>query len=298
MASRDVQHLGKLEGVRTGVARKGGAFEADGLDLAAARVSSAPQARSPVFVAVQLGRDVQVVRSDLNVRLTGGPIFTLADRVTAKGQIDLPQGGTLDVKGKTFTIDYGTITFVDDPSNPQIVLRASWQAQDAQKTIVLANFVGPLKTAKLTLDSEPKLPDQQQILSLILYGTTDENTSSNTASSAQGAAAQGVAGNAISGQVNQALGGVNQALEGLGLQSSIATKIDTSQTSPRPEVEVQIARDLSLQVAAVLGVPAPGTNPDHYLFTVGWRFLHHWSLETTRGDQGTSILDVVWQRRY
>jgi hypothetical protein len=61
---------------------------------------------------------------------------------------------------------------------------------------------------------------------------------------------------------------------------------------------VQIARDLTVQLAAVLGIIPPGVNPDRYLLTLGWRFLQRWSLEMTMGDQGTSILDVVWQRRY
>jgi hypothetical protein len=32
--------------------------------------------------------------------------------------------------------------------------------------------------------------------------------------------------------------------------------------------------------------------------TLNWRFLRKWSLETTVGDAGTSILDLVWQHRY
>ena len=82
---------------------------------------------------------------------------------------------------------------------------------------------------------------------------------------------------------------------GLG---SITTKVDTSQVNPRPEVEVQIARDLSLQVARVIGLPPPGANPDLTLLTLDWRFLRKWSLETTVGDAGTSILDLLWQHRY
>ena len=34
------------------------------------------------------------------------------------------------------------------------------------------------------------------------------------------------------------------------------------------------------------------------LFTLDWRFLRKWSLETTVGDAGTSILDLIWQHRY
>ena len=61
---------------------------------------------------------------------------------------------------------------------------------------------------------------------------------------------------------------------------------------------MQIARDISLQIAVVLGQPPPGVNPDRTLFTLDWRFLSKWSLATTVGDAGTTIFDLLWQRRY
>ena len=78
----------------------------------------------------------------------------------------------------------------------------------------------------------------------------------------------------------------------------MTTKIDTSETNPKPEVEVQIANDLSLQIAVVLGVPPPGVNPDHTLFTLDWRFASKWSLASTVGDAGTTVFDMLWKKRY
>ena len=90
---------------------------------------------------------------------------------------------------------------------------------------------------------------------------------------------------------------LNRALDSLGIAGGISTKIDTSQVIPRPEVEVQNARDISIQVAWVLGTPPPGVNDTTYV-TLNWHFLRQWSLETTVGDAGTSVLDVVWRHRY
>jgi autotransporter translocation and assembly factor TamB len=157
--------------------------------------------------------------------------------------------------------------------------------------------VGPLKTAKVTLRSEPTL-SQSEILSLILFGTSDVNSSTSGTGSPEATGAASVAGGAATAPINRALGGVNRMLDNFGLVGGISTKIDTSTTSPRPEVEIQIARDISLQIAWVLGVPPPGTNPDSTLATVSWRFLRKWSLVTTVGDAGTSIVDLVWQKRY
>jgi hypothetical protein len=39
-------------------------------------------------------------------------------------------------------------------------------------------------------------------------------------------------------------------------------------------------------------------NPDHTLLTIDWRFLTKWSLASTVGDAGTTIFDLLWQRRY
>ncbi len=292
--THDVQALGDLEGVTTGVLRGPSDFVEVPLDATFASAGVGPPPK-PIKIALRLGGDVEVSRgNDLDVRLEGQPIVTIAQDVRVTGQIRLLRG-TIDIYGKPFDIENGAVTFVvgDDPSNPQVVLTAGWTAQDG--TRVYADFVGPLKTGKVTLRSEPALASQNDILSLILFGTTEADT---TDANQQASTFAGAAGGAATAPINRALSGVNRALDNLGLAGGITTKIDTSQTNPRPEVELQIARDISLQVAWVLGVPPPGTNPDSTLVTLNWRFLRKWSLETTVGDAGTSILDLIWQHRY
>jgi translocation and assembly module TamB len=294
--THDVQALGDLDGVTTGVHLGAAGFVEVPLD-ATVSTGSGGAPRAPIKLDVRLGNEVQVTRgTDLDVRLQGEPIVTIADDVHVSGQIRILRG-KIDVQGKSFTIDKGTVTFVgDDPSNPQVVLTAEWTAQD--RTTVYADFVGPLKTGKVTLRSDPVLPGgQNDILALILYGTTDRDATASTAVSDTSPFA-GVAGGAAVQPINKALGGVNKALDKFGLAGGITAKIDTSTANPRPEVEVQIARDISVQIAWVIGNPLPGTNPDTTLLTLDWRFARKWSLETTVGDQGTSILDLIWQHRY
>jgi translocation and assembly module TamB len=243
-------------------------------------------------VAVHLGQDVEVRKgTDLDVRLEGGAKVTLASTVRVSGQIRLVHG-SLDVQGKPFEIEAGTVTFVEaDPTNPQVVLTAGWTAPDG--TRIFADFVGPLKTGKVTLRSEPARP-QNELVALIMFGTTDQQDNNGVS---QGESIGVAAGGVATQPLNQALGGVNHALDKLGLAGGISTKVDTSTPNPRPEVEVQIARDISLQVAWVLGAPPPDT-PDTTLVTLDWRFLRKWALEATFGDAATSILDLVWQHRY
>ncbi len=289
-----VQKLGTIEGVTVGM-KRGAAFVPTRLEGPTQDATKVDRTSSPLHLTVALGSDVVVKRgTQLQVYLGGSPTITVSDDVHASGQVRLLRG-TLDVQGKLFTIENGTVTFVDDPTNPQVVLTASWAAPDG--STIYANFVGPLKTGKVTLQSDPS-HTQNEILSLILFGTTDEQAPGASGTSAQANAGVGAAGGAATAPINQALGGVNQALDNIGLAGGITTRVDTSQATPRPEVEVQIARDLSIQVAWVLGVPPPGSNPDSTLFTLDWRFLRSWSLETTVGDAGTSILDLIWQHRY
>jgi len=289
--ARTVQKLGEMDNFTTGVKRSGRTFVPVSLG-SAGRDPAALQGSSTAKISIQLGSDVEISRgADLDVRLEGQPTVTMGSTAHVSGQLRLLHG-SLRVMGKPFEIEKGTVTFVgDDPSNPQVVLEAGWAAPDG--TRVYADFVGPLSSGKVTLRSEPSRP-QSEIVAL-LFGATDNAALGNA--QVTGVAA-GAAGGMATQPINDALGGVNHALDGLGLGGGISANVDTSTANPRPEVEVQIARDISVQVAWVLGAIPPGTNPDSTLVTLNWNFLRKWSLATTVGDQGTTILDVIWQHRY
>jgi translocation and assembly module TamB len=283
-SSGDVQALGLMPDVRIGAHRGNPAT----FVLLPAPKTEAPASASSggVTVAARL-EDVEVLRgTDLKIDLDGA-MNVQPPNVT--GQIRVKQGGTLVLQGRTFTVDSGTVSFVGpDPSNPEVVVRAGYTAPDA--TVIYASFVGPLKTGKVTLTSEPSLP-QQEIVELLIFGTTGgpqaQSPSTGPESSVVGA---------VGGEAAQPL---NHALSQMGL-GAVRANVDTttSSTNPRPEVEIQAAKDISFKVAVVLGQVPPGVNPDHTLLTVAWRFLSRWSLASTLGDAGTTIFDLLWQRRY
>jgi translocation and assembly module TamB len=249
-----------------------------------------------IEIAAHLGEDVEVRRgTDLKVGLRGDPTIMITDAVHVGGQLRLEKGGRLDVQGKSFEIESGTVTFVgDDPGNPQVVVTAGWNAPDG--TRIYADYIGPLKTGKVTFRSEPSLA-QSDIIALLLFGTA-EGTSAVAQNNAAGNSTTNTASSAAGLAGGQAAQPINHALDQFGIHA-VSAKVDTSLASnPKPEVELQVAKDISVQLAYVLGTPPPGMNPDTTLLTLNWRFLKSWSLGTTVGNAGSSIVDMVWQRRY
>jgi translocation and assembly module TamB len=291
-ASANAVALGTMDDVRIGSHRGDSrTFALMPLDPVPAVDATASASSSKLSIETHLG-DVLVTRgTELRVDLVGKVNVNPTPGSQVTGQIHLKNGGTLNVEGKTFVVQDGTVTFVGgDPSNPEIVVKANYTASDG--TIVIATFDGPLRTGKVTLASEPTLP-QSEIVQLLVFGSPDGNQGgSGTAPS------ESTTNSAIGTAGGEAAQPLNHALSQLGL-GAVTANIDTSESSnPKPEVQVQIARGLSVMIAVVLGQPPPGVNPDHTLFTLDWRFLSLWSLATTVGDAGTTIFDILWQRRY
>lgn len=247
--------------------------------------------KNTLGIDVRLG-EITVIRGNQARVVLGGNLHVdQGETAKVSGQIAL-KGGTLDLQGKKFKIERGTVTFQPtDTSNPIVVVTASWTAGDGTK--VFADFVGPVKTGKVNLRSEPARP-KNEILALVLFGTAD---GMNAAPPPPGRAPDGTTKAATAVGGGFAAEGLSEALDDLaGIQAQ--ARIDTTESNnPRPELEVQLAQDISVAFAHVLGNP-PITDPDRNLARVDWRFTRNWSLETTVGDRGKAEVDAVWQYRY
>jgi translocation and assembly module TamB len=252
-----------------------------------------PRAASDMAVhaAIKLG-DVEVKRdTTVFVVATGKTNIAVTDKARVGGQIRLERG-KLELQGKQFIIDRGTVSFVgNDPADPLIMATAYWDAPDA--TRVYADFSGRVSSGKLALRSEPAL-SQDEILSLIMFGSRDGTFGAQPPPGREestGVKAAGMAGGILTDGLNKAISGITTA--------DISTRVDTSDaSSPRPELAVQITRTVSARLGYKLGVPAPGENPDRTELTLEWRFIRNWSLVTVVGDQGSTSMDVVWRLRY
>ncbi|MBK6462772.1 MAG: translocation/assembly module TamB domain-containing protein [Myxococcales bacterium] len=290
-AGKQVQDLKARTDVRVGVARDRALVP---IALAKSKVEPDVPAGddSVVHVAVNLGSDVVLRRGTaISVQLTGAPkIGVVRGRTDVSGQISLT-GGKIDLSGRKFLVESGTITFGQDATNPVVIATASWTAAD--KSRVFADFVGPVKTGKLTLRSEPART-QSEILTLLAFGSVDGPSDvSSGAGKSPGRGTQlatTVGGGALTQGFDAALDDV------IGVQTQ--TRIDsTNANNPRPELEVQVSRDVSIRFAYVLGTPPPSA-PDKSLGTVILHVAPNWSLSTTVGDKGKATVDTVWQYRY
>lgn len=296
-SGNSVQSLDEPKEIRVGVHRQPGkltklALDQEDLDKndpkAIAEKNTPPS--TVMDVAVHLGNDVEIKRStDVKIEITGSPKIHIAGKTEMSGQLHLT-GGFLEVQGKRFTVEQGTVSFVGEPDNPEIVVTASWMAPDNTK--VFADFVGPLKTGKVTLRSEPSRP-KNEILALIMFGTAEGSQSTPYPQRQPDGTVRAVGmGGSFAAQ------GLNKGLEDLTGNDKLTAKIDTTESAnPRPELQFQLTRHLDIGVEHVLGVP-PIDQPDRNFVVADWRVKRNWSIEATLGDKATSILDAIWQYRY
>jgi translocation and assembly module TamB len=206
------------------------------------------------------------------------------------GRIDL-KSGTIIVHGRRFTVETGTVTFLEggDMGNPIVVASAYWDAPD--RTRVWVEFVGPLKTGRLTLRSEPPY-SKNEILSVLLFGRPDPNMAAPGQGNAQGnpgSGATAVGSGFVAGDLNRMLSELD---ENLDIETDTLSGNRTRTKLGRSFFD----RRLKVQVGY-----APGRTyrePDSTFVFLNWQFIPKWSLQATRGDRGTSILDVLFQHRY
>jgi autotransporter translocation and assembly factor TamB len=286
--SQDVQSLDPAKAIRIGTQQRAGDFVT--LPLQPLRDAEPTTNAQPMIVDLTLGNEIWIQRGDTTkVQLSGKTQLTLGDPATMTGQIDL-RGGKLDVSGKQFEIESGTITFSGEPGNPTIVATARWDAPDDEQHRVYADYTGTVKNGKIVLRSEPPLTEDQ-VLSLLLTGSADGSLGS---SNNGGGSTAGTAVGAVGGAATQ---GLNKALSHFSALD-VSTRVDTSTGNARPEVVVQISPKVSAAITRALGTPAPGQPPDLTFLTLDFRIRSRWSLSALVGDRGESGLDLIWRRRY
>jgi len=285
----NVQSLEPDEHVHIGTFSSGGRFAAIPLQpLTGSEDSTTAEQKPPTRLHVHLGNSVWVEKAQqARVQLMGDLTVILGEPTQIDGRIDL-RGGTLDVNGKTFHIESGTVAFTGaDSTNPTITATARWDSPTGYT--VYAQFSGTVENGRLTLRAEPSLT-QNQIVSLLLFGSPEGSLGARPGGGGTAATAVGVAGGAATKGLNRMINDFTQL--------DVSARIDTSTGSARPELVMQVTPRLTTRVTRALGQPAPGQSPDRTFLTVELRLQRAWALSAVVGDRGASALDLIWRHRY
>ena len=268
--TRGTQKLQSLDPDRSidiGIRQSDGTLEAPALRPAAARRKLASAAKADAAAAagaidgvdgvapsddllarftVVLGDDVPLEGRGVRISLTGRTIVDLGNEIAVTGQIALRQGGTIDVQGRKFVVDHGTVSFAhgNDPSDPIVVAAAYWDAPD--RTRIWVEFSGPLKTGKLSLRSEPAF-SKNEILSILLFGRADPNQGrAGDARPSDTQAATAVGTGVVSSGLNQALGELDEDFD--------LEQDKTGANRTRTKVGYRLRRNLKVQIGYATGL--------------------------------------------
>ena len=209
-----------------------------------------------IHLAVALGNDVWVTRDTmLKIQLHDGPVVDVGDKTIVSGRVTAGPG-TIELQSKRFELDDASVSFVlaaTDKHRDRRRRPLGRAGQDARDVDVS----GRAEHLNIDFHSEPDLP-KDAILSLILFG--DENGSFGSSQATPLGdnedvnTAAGVAGGVVTQGINKAISGVTSA--------DITTRVDTSESqNPRPELAVQITKDVSATVAYNLGLPPRARTP-------------------------------------
>jgi hypothetical protein len=290
-ATPNLQPLEADETIKTGIRMPNGRLDAISLDHRVRRATSTePNEPPPDEIAtkftVVLGNDVYLEGNGLHIQISGKTLVDITDEVKVTGRIDL-RGGTITAQGRTFTVDLGAVTFPEggDAANPTVIASAYWDAPD--RTRIWVEFKGPLKTGRLTLRSEPAF-SKNEIFSILLFGRPDPNMAVNGSKVDQGSQGVAVGAGFAAADLTRALAELDENLQ---------VETDTlSGNRTRAKVGYRLARNLRVQVGAASATTL--RDKDRFFAFLDWQFLPKLSLVATRGDTGTSILDVIFQHRY
>ncbi|MFW5738932.1 MAG: translocation/assembly module TamB domain-containing protein [Myxococcota bacterium] len=254
---------------------------------------------TPWVVTLETKSPAVLKRSDMNFTVitprseSDMPVLRYPDPDTGEATLEghvLLYDGRVDVLGNFFYLEENNarVVFDGDPGDPKLSVTARWDAPDG--TRVFADVTGPLRAPRIQFRSEPAMP-QSEVLALLLFGPQTQGAGTTTTGPQDG---EGNAARDVGGGVASA--GINMLLQ--DLSPVVSTRIDTSRgQSPSPTVVVQVSRDVTAE-ATYISDETSLDRSDRYLLTFDWRLLRQWSLRITRGNAGTSILDVLWQHRY
>ncbi len=255
-------------------------------------------------VTVHIPHPILVRRDDLRVAVTGNP-SALVDgpakiagevRIDANPTSNLRQRSWVEVAGKRFYIQQSRIAFQgNEELDPRLDVELRWQAPD--RSIVQIRVTGFLSAPKVqftALDEsgQPLGLSRGEVMSLLVLGRRDAGSARQQQAAEKGAAAQ----------TASLVQGMTGAILGKQLQKVLPTSMSLSLAPGRysggyqhDSVYFEVAYN---SAGARMGPQAIGQTVPRTTFGIEWRFHKMWSLMTTIGDTGSTLVDLLWHYRY
>ena len=257
-----------------------------------------------VKVALHIPHPVMIRRDDLRIAAEGNPSIDIDGptkfagevRINANPASNLQQRSWVEVSGKRFYIQQSRIAFAgNEDFDPLVDVEVRWQAPD--RTIVQVRVTGHLKTPKVTFrgldeSGSPLGLTQGEVMSLIVLGRRDAGSAKQQEQAEKGAAAQ----------TASLVQGMTGAVLGKQLQKYLPASMSVSLAPGRYSGGYQ-HNNIYFEVAynasgSRMGPQAIGQTVPRTTFGIEWRFAKMWSLMTTIGDTGSTLVDLLWHYRY
>jgi len=231
---------------------------------------------------------VLVRRASVDVRLSGVTHMALGDSLAMDGIVETLSGRVVAL-GKPFDIRRGYVRFEGPATNPYLNVGATWDSPGG--TRVFADLQGYLKEAQFRFRSDPARPESE-VLSLVLFGRDPSATTTlGSAGSLDDNLAVG------SGVASTLLNSFIDPVQVFGRR--IETRVESSASRGTSiGVAAEIRPRLWAQVDVSTAAQRERQNADLSAVTLDWRFRPNWSLRTTVGDRGSSLLELLWQFKY
>ncbi len=244
----------------------------------------------PLVMQINLGNNVRVKNSILDLRLRGTPTVTLDDDTQLAGTIELVRGGRVIVLGRSFVVSRGSVMFdTGEATNPHLNVVANWTAPNG--VVVRVEVGGTVKEPTLTWGSEPALPGgEADVIALVL------------GSGSGGGEQVGITSLAIA--ANEAIGasGVGwmefYATQEMGSgEGRVAGLTDSSWNNYTAAFRINDDLWFEGNFQSTSAGFQTGEQQTGVSGTLDWRFHPQWALRTEIGTLGGG-LDLVWQYRY
>lgn len=279
-----------------------------------------PPPKDPLAIAITTRIENMSIEGD-GIRITLStfektpPTIVVTDRPRGTGDVRLLRG-QVEVVGRKFELDQGTVHLQSDVANPYLDVTAHWNAPDGSTIYVDYNGVlFPITQDKLRFRSDPPRT-QQQSLAMLLFGsetggalttaTNGEATSGGDIGSTVGRTATSLGGELAAAQFNALLKGI-APLKGLSTRFG-STDAGGVKTSLVYEVGDTLSAVATYEGGAPSGSPGSSTTSGGTSTTapgasvsIDWRFYKNWLIRASVGtsaDIPKGEVDLLWQYRY